>query len=158
MRVLLLLTSSLFAIGCGSSPSTPSPESVPPKNELADLEMGVARATLEQRFPGAFSDGKKLSWMGTYAGRAANITLFLDDNQLLDSVNVAFQSSYASMDACGGDWKAIRSDMDRFYGRSQSDNLAAYWSTGTVSIRLSCDPDEDSGASLTAGFQRPDSE
>ena len=152
MRLLLVSPLFIFVVACGSSPTTQDTPA-PPRDELHGLVWGSSRGALEQQFPSARSDGQSVQWTGTYTGRAANLTLLLGD-QGLSSIDVAFQSAYPSMDACGKDWAAVREDMNAFYGRSSSDNLAAYWETPTQAVRLSCDPN-DLGASLTAHFEPP---
>lgn len=141
--------------GCASSPEHPAPMEVPPTDEFAGITLGALRAALEERFQDAEFKGDSLSWMGTYTGRAANIAMYFDDNDQLVSINVGFQSSYESMDTCGIDWAAIRADMNRFYGPSSSDNLAAYWTSDARAIQLSCDIGDGDEASLSVGFAAP---
>ncbi len=145
-------TSSFLVVlalsGCGSSSPVVSDggEVAVPKEadvELDALAFGTPRADLEARFPAAIVDANGFAWAATYAGRPARINLQFTTG--LSAIRVHFYAAYPSMDACGGDWAVLRHELDERFGRSNSDNLAAYWELDTRAIELACNPNGDDG-------------
>lgn len=146
LACLLALTP---VVACASSPRAPADPTGPSsgREPVDEIAWGTLRAALEQRFPQATSDQYGLTWEATYAGKPAAIDLFFDDGGAFSGWRAVFAGTFESMDRCGETWRELRAVIDRRYGPSQSDNLAAYWETPTASVTLACNPN-DSGAGV----------
>lgn len=145
---LLVVLALAAHAGCSSAPVVSDEgggpaEEVASDSELDTLAFGTPRSDLEARFPAAIVDANGFAWAATYAGRPARINLQFTTG--LSAIRVHFYAAYPSMDACGGDWAVLRHELDERFGRSNSDNLAAYWELDTRAIELACNPNGDDG-------------
>ena len=157
LACLLALTP---VVACASSPRTPADPPGPSsgREPVDEIAWGTPRTALEQRFPQATSDQYGLTWEATYAGKPAAIDLFFDDGGAFSGWRAVFAGTFESMDRCGETWRELRAVIDRRYGPSQSDNLAAYWDSVTGYGELTCSPLEEGGAALELDFSQSEND
>ena len=131
-----------------AAPSTRAPSSrATGTSGWPGIDWGIDRAALLRAFPDLTINGDLLTRHGPHEGRPAVITFGLDaPGGTLEAITVVFDDLFPSMDACAGAWATERASLDRRLGASQSENLAAYWTTSTTAITLMCDS-LDSGVS-----------
>ena len=65
-------------------------------------------------------------------------------------------TTFNTMDECATTWTKLRAKYDGRFGASQSDNLAAYWNTPTASIKLACNPDDNSRGAMSMDYALPE--
>jgi hypothetical protein len=121
------------------------------------VDWTTTRDTL-QRHPGATSSDTAVVWKHTTCeSHQASTTFWFRDAQQTErptAIDVVFDDAFPSMGACKPTWAAMRAKLDARFGRSSSDNLAAYWTSPTTAITLACDP-IDAGALLTLRYEPP---
>lgn len=106
-------------------------------------------------FPQATANPDGGLWsMGSAQGMQA-ITVFSMEAGKLVAIRVEFAEGLVSMEACSEKWTELRAKFDGTFGESQSDNLAAYWSTGSSDITMSCDPNESGAGVLSITYTPP---
>lgn len=168
MRIAVAL---LFAAACGGSspaPTTPANTGEPTGTESTELAAGgtgvgtltwgADEAAIMAEFPQATANPAGGLWeMGTAEGMTA-ITVFEMEGGKLTGIRIESTEGFISMDACATKWTKIRAKFDETYGASQSDNMAAYWTTATTAIVMDCTPNESGAGILTISYAPPTAE
>ncbi|MCB9563857.1 MAG: hypothetical protein H6708_34810 [Kofleriaceae bacterium] len=170
MRSTLTLAGALLAVAaCGPKATTPAapaneggttatPARGPGTSGFETLSWGDTADQILADFPTGETDGEAVTIVTTYQGHPVVVTAYLEGGGLR-SVQAAVGDGYASMQACGDDFASLRAAMDGVLGRSQEDNLAAYWTTATAAVQASCDPvDDDGRAEMSISFAPPEPE
>lgn len=117
------------------------------------LDWGASADQVRAVQPRATADKAGLVYLGTVEKRQA-IVHYTIEQAGLQKIEVEFTDGYPTMEVCSEHWKELRTAFDGRFGASQADNLAAYWTTPTASITLTCGPNE-SGAGVLAIVYTP---
>lgn len=161
---VLLVATSLLAVACGGKSH---PAAAPPAggggggdapavgtSGAPGLDWGATSDAVLAVQPRATTDDAGLVYLGTVEKRQA-IVHYVIPAAGLQEINIEFTDGFATMEACGEDWKALRATLDGRLGPSQSDNLAAYWNTPTAAITLACNPNDSGAGVLSLGYAPP---
>lgn len=97
--------------------------------------------------PAGTSGFLDVSW-GDKAGPTSTVTFeglsfdvsFEQHAAGVDAIHLKNRERYGSMQLCGIAWRALRERLDKKWGPSQEDNMAAYWHTQTSQMVAECDP------------------
>ncbi len=157
-RWLVVIGLELVIAGCGGpTPTTATPTTAPRQPRPAEAAPPAPARTAEPGAPTGFANtrwamtGAELEADGyrdldaapvDFAGREATARFTLQDDRLI-AIRLVLRFPFADMGECGIEFAELRAGMDREHGRSQSDNLAAYWNTATSAIELACNPVEE---------------
>ena len=165
MRTTLISIIALAACGGGGKPAntTPTDSTATTTSGAAktgtsgvkNLDWGAGADAISAAFPQATPQPGGMWSNGTSDGIEA-ITSFKLGAHGLEKVAVEWTSGFISMDDCATGWKKVRAIYDGRFGASQADNLAASWKTPTVSVTLTCSPNESGAGVLSATFAQPD--
>lgn len=151
------LSMSSWSAACGAStPAAPSPvmaEPAPYPEVYTTLPWGMTRSEVERMYEGAEDAGDDVRISEDFVAHKADVYFGFDDRGHLFRIRVDLAATYASMGECGEAWRMLRAEMNRTYGGSSSDNLAAYWSAADREVTLACNPaDDGQGATLSASY------
>lgn len=109
------------------------------------LSWGMTEADVRERYPEATVSEDPWSgnpvWTAARVvdGTPAHVEMELERGALI-FVGVRFDPTFPTMRACEPAWRAKRAEMDAKLGPSPEENMAAYWTTATADVTLSCDP------------------
>lgn len=142
MRYASALAFVLLTNACASSKSLPdAPEEAPPSagrhTGFENTTWGLTSAELLATYTAGILTGHVILVVGEYHHKPANVVFELADDKLV-AIDLAFQETYPSMDACGAAWTKLREHLDGDLGVSQSGDLAAYWRNTNRDVTLSC--------------------
>ncbi len=165
MRIAMAL---LLTAACGgASPATQGPSStgepVPDQKtrgpsgstEMSHLSWGATADAVLAEYPQATKNDEGGLWVAGSAENKPAVTVFNLDAQGLQSIRVQFTDTFPSMPECLAAWTTLRTDFDGRYGASQSDNGAAYWSTGQANVELACNPNDGDAAEMVLVYANP---
>ena len=162
-RLAIALAVTLGA--CGGASGTPPPANTTPTSPSAAaparagssgvgaLDWNVDAATIRAQYPDATPSEEGLAVHAEHEGRAATLRFVVEDDQL-HRIDVGFDGTFPSMEACASTFAEVRAAVDGRLGPSAVENLAAYWTTDTSEVTLWCNPDDNGIASLGASYGR----
>ena len=170
MRIPALRSPPLLAIGvaaaCGGKQPAPAGPTGPTGGEapagkerpigtsgLPGLDWGANVGEITALYPDAEPVDVGLQWKGG-AERKPAVTVFTVDGDGLAQVDITWDLAFDSMSSCGEALHQTRPLIDARLGTGAEENLAVFWENDTVSVTLSCNPDDTDGARLTQTYQR----
>ncbi len=141
-----------------AGPTAPAPQAMPPGSSgFPGLDWGDELAAVQAKYPAATPQGDGLLLRAPHGGRDAEITFTFGGGPLI-YISVAYPEVFASMPACGEVFSQVRGALDATLGSSSEDNLAAYWTSDSASMTLTCGPtdDESEQAELAMSYSLPE--
>ena len=148
MRILVLLVLA----GCGAKPAPTT----------ANVAPAGARPTPARTGTSGF---ETVSWGdaidGAHGGARSfeglpAVVSFDHVGDGVTAVHVRIDTTFPTMGSCQDAWTGLRARLNARLGASQSENLAAYWTTPTAAIIAACNPGDTGGANLMVEFARPE--
>jgi hypothetical protein len=165
MRMVVAL---LFVAACGgssSAPANPANTGEPVADqktrgpsgttEMSNLSWGATADAILAEYPQATKNDEGGLWFAGSAENKPAVTVFNLDDEGLQSIRIQFTDTFPSMTECMTVWTTLRTDFDGRYGASQSDNGAAYWSTGQAEVEVDCNPNDAGAAELLLVYANP---
>jgi hypothetical protein len=159
----ILGAAALAACGSKAAPTTPGNTGgggAPPGEErpagttgFPGLDWGASVGDITNLFPGAEPSGGGLAWQGDVERRPARVQ-FVMEGAGLQQLEIAWVTSFPSMEACGDELHALRGAIDARLGVGAEENLGVYWEPPTASVVLACSPNEDDTAALVQAYSR----
>lgn len=157
LKVVLL---ALAACG-GAKPmpvTTPTAEPAAEKvgsSGVKTLDWGASADAIKAVYPQVTANPAGGLWNnGTADGMTAITSFKLAAGGGLEAVQIEWTEGFPTMNECSTAWKKLRATYDNRYGKSQADNLAAYWKAPTVAVTLACNPNDSGAGVLTASFAK----
>jgi hypothetical protein len=136
-------------------PEAPRP---PGTSGFPGLDWRITESQLRRAIPGLrpyLDRGLEWSVRLDHAGWPG-LAIFEVVDDALSHIAIGFDGEFSSMEDCAPRFAKVRAEIDKQLGTSSLENLAAYWSSPTYEVQLSCDiAVEDGAAALSMMYDPP---